>query len=841
MADQEITIGINVDAEGAVTGIEEVEGATVSMETEGGEAGMEFGRTMEVALGNLAADAARELMGALQDLVSQGMDLLGDSLDNANVQRLLDDKLRLALDNAGEAADREAQKLKSLASELQRTTDFSNEQIQAAQALFITYGASADGAARLSSTVADLAAFASAGTERTVSLNRAARTLGRTMDGSTESLQRLGVQLDEATKQGIEAAEGMERVELVAEALDEKVGGAAEELSTEWKGLQEDVADLSKEFGQELLPIALQVSEQLRELAQDEETKQFVRETAQEVANLLTEGIQKTGQILGLFAEYQDKIGQAAAVTWRLTKAVTAYVAGVKAYALWTRRAVVWQKAATRAQWAFNAALNANPLVAVATGLAALIVYMKTYGLETDRVEASTREYWQRLKETKKQVDELSESTQNLTEQERKLRLERLKDQRRNALETLKEIDLQLTETRKKREKMQQVQQGGARVSATYLSKLNAEIEALEDRQEEAEGVVQAASQQIDKIRQQSEETDDNTDSTDDNTDAQQDNAAARREAAGAIREQVQAQDELLNQDVGGFNRLLEAASTGQVEEALRTGLVNSIQAADDALSSLQKQYDRATTDQARREIQALIDKLREHRDELEATQEEVLDLGPALERGLADALTTFAEGVGEMMVQAESAENVGKKVVSSLASLAQRVGSMMVGFGVSALALQQLISNPAGAIAAGTALIALASAAKAAVQDEIGSVTGGSRRERRREPNVPSFQSGVEDFQGGLARVHEDELLVNLAAGTSVLPSGEWPHTPITSAGIERAARAGGGGSSSPNVIEEIKKTRRAFQEKQFRQRGTDLVTVQERTQAIREDAGIE
>jgi hypothetical protein len=48
----------------------------------------------------------------------------------------------------------------------------------------------------------------------------------------------------------------------------------------------------------------------------------------------------------------------------------------------------------------------------------------------------------------------------------------------------------------------------------------------------------------------------------------------------------------------------------------------------------------------------------------------------------------------------------------------------------------------------------------------------------------MPKFQSGVVNFGGGIAQVHKDELLVNLPAGTSVIPAGR-----------------GGGGSSGITV----------------------------------------
>jgi hypothetical protein len=50
---------------------------------------------------------------------------------------------------------------------------------------------------------------------------------------------------------------------------------------------------------------------------------------------------------------------------------------------------------------------------------------------------------------------------------------------------------------------------------------------------------------------------------------------------------------------------------------------------------------------------------------------------------------------------------------------------------------------------------------------------TQSQRDELARLP-IPSFAGGVENFDGGLAKVHAGELLVNLPGGTSVIPKGQ-------------------------------------------------------------------
>lgn len=223
------------------------------------------------------------------------------------------------------------------------------------------------------------------------------------------------------------------------------------------------------------------------------------------------------------------------------------------------------------------------------------------------------------------------------------------------------------------------------------------------------------------------------------------------------------------------------------IRAELENGLIDSINAADDALSDLKAAYDNATTDKARQEIQKLMDKIRRLRGEMKNTDKDVLSLGETLDQGLADAVSTFSEGIGEMIVGQEDLKGVAASVLKSLAQLAVKVGQLMIGFGTAALALspEVLLSNPVTAIGAGAALVALGTAAKAAISSTIGSETsggggapsGGGRGARdgiegggEGRASVPGFEEGVDDFRGGMARVHDGELLTYLPRGANVI-----------------------------------------------------------------------
>ena len=95
-------------------------------------------------------------------------------------------------------------------------------------------------------------------------------------------------------------------------------------------------------------------------------------------------------------------------------------------------------------------------------------------------------------------------------------------------------------------------------------------------------------------------------------------------------------------------------------------------------------------------------------------------DLGSLLSAGISN----FAQTIGDAF--AGNWDGLGAGLLRAVGSLAQQFGGLVVGMGVAALKLQTLITNPLTAIAAGAALIALGAAASKAAQKMISSATGG-------------------------------------------------------------------------------------------------------------------
>ena len=100
------------------------------------------------------------------------------------------------------------------------------------------------------------------------------------------------------------------------------------------------------------------------------------------------------------------------------------------------------------------------------------------------------------------------------------------------------------------------------------------------------------------------------------------------------------------------------------------------------------------------------------------------LDLGTLVSSAIAD----MASSVGEALATGGNIiDTIGQSLIKILGNLAKSVGQQMIAFGTAALALKALMKNPFLAIAAGAALVALGSAATAAVGKQVSSVgTGG-------------------------------------------------------------------------------------------------------------------
>ena len=134
--------------------------------------------------------------------------------------------------------------------------------------------------------------------------------------------------------------------------------------------------------------------------------------------------------------------------------------------------------------------------------------------------------------------------------------------------------------------------------------------------------------------------------------------------------------------------------------------------------------------------------------------KDSIIDMSDALQTAISSAASSFAESIGRMIAGGDQAGSFFDRLLSTVADFAVQFGRIVVAMGVAALEIQtSLLQGPAGAlraIAAGSALIALGSAAKSLISGGIGGSSGGavSQSFQPSARSVPAQSGGNVTFE---------------------------------------------------------------------------------------------
>mgnify|MGYP006425580617 CR=1 FL=1 len=804
MADinKDIQLTLELDDQGTVAGIKAVNGEVMELGTKGAAQATSFGDAMDVALGNLAATAAEELASQIGALIAQGNQLLKRSASLAETQSrfntVFGDSASIVEGFIEDTAtsmglsDAQAQSLISSTGALAQAMNFGQEE-------------SAQFSTEVASLAGDFASFQNADPQQ------AFEAINDALTGERERLKQFDVVLKEAevtaramANTGVDTADALTdqaKATATLELITEKAGVQVGDLertsdSAANTGRSAGVAfqNLVNTFAQQLLPAASAVNSELLELAESEEVMEVTKQAALALSDALVEGIQLISAFVKVIAESKSVISEnregialTVEVVVRLSAAVGAYVAvaqsatiatGALTAAVAAKNVVV---AASRKVWAaLTAIMSANPIGLVAAALALVIPLLWKFRARIVNAGAAFLEFG-------------STAVRAIS----------------RLIDWMQELVAQLPDMTPGIHTLRAGMEGVGAAADGTADKLDEWADGMRGYSDSVNNVTEANVQLENQLGDTSDaqnvftrRTDTQTDALDDNTRALEDNAEARQSIPLP---QLQVEDELIREqgvDMGQglVEGMIDGANAGEIEGILQDGLIRSISAADQAISELQDAYDSATTQGARDEIQALIDRLQAHRDEMDGVRDDMVDFGPAVEQAANDALVGFGEAIGEMIAGTGSIKDVGAAVLSTLADLAQRVGSMLISFGLSMQALQTIITNPVGAIIAGTGLVALASAAKAAISRQFKDTSGGGGGD---SDEIPRFAEGVRNFRGGRAIVGEEGIeMVDLPPGTNVYSNAE-TMAMMNSMQVPRGRGASeGGGSSSPQNV---------------------------------------
>jgi hypothetical protein len=226
------------------------------------------------------------------------------------------------------------------------------------------------------------------------------------------------------------------------------------------------------------------------------------------------------------------------------------------------------------------------------------------------------------------------------------------------------------------------------------------------------------------------------------------------------------------------------AVSEDQIDrlEPMDTGIdagdfeTDSIREVNAAIGSLQRELDGLDNGEFKQQVRSTIGELKKMRDEMMKGSRAAELVGDALETSIETAIVSVAKS-------AATGKSVFAAIAQTLGSLLTRLGKIAIAtsIGIEAIRTSLRTLNPFVAAAAGAALVALGTTIKSQVADLAksgggGGGTGASPTGSGGGPDIegggearadvpgtetpPSFKKGVDNFGGGLARVHEDELV---------------------------------------------------------------------------------
>ena len=218
-----------------------------------------------ISEGTSAADG---LLGKVKSIgiayaMKKGADWISGSLDLFDTQLNAETQLSTVLGNVG-AAEGAMDRLKTKASELQKTTVFGDEALIGGAGEFATYMSDDAAISVMMDTLANYAAGMSGGGEVGYQeMVDYATGLGKVINGSYDAMTKKGFEFTEAQKEIIEKGTEMEKALVISDVINESWDGLAERMSNTPAGkiiqLKNAFGDMREDLASRIYPTVMQL------------------------------------------------------------------------------------------------------------------------------------------------------------------------------------------------------------------------------------------------------------------------------------------------------------------------------------------------------------------------------------------------------------------------------------------------------------------------------------------------------------------------------------------------------------------------------------------------------
>lgn len=195
---------------------------------------------------------------------------------------------------------------------------------------------------------------------------------------------------------------------------------------------------------------------------------------------------------------------------------------------------------------------------------------------------------------------------------------------------------------------------------------------------------------------------------------------------------------DLLKQDLKDVEKLI-ADSMDETQKLIDGAKIDfskmlpmgSIAYVEDQMNKVKEAIRLATSDEERDSLRQRLAELQDQLNKMNASnfkenlddlQSKMIDVGLAIQQAVGPAITSFAETLGDAFSgKIEGAEQFFGSLLAIVADFTDQLGKSLIASGVAALAFKALKLNPVAAIAAGTALVAAATATRNLLSEGLG------------------------------------------------------------------------------------------------------------------------
>lgn len=378
------------------------------------------------SLKNFKGKALKTLKNTAKQAASLACEFAKQSINAAKVQITAENRLQEVLQNTQGITGKQIAGIKRYNSVLQKQGVISKEVSLAGVSQLGSYKLQANTIKTLMPGMQDLLAQQKGLNATQQDATDIGDMVGKVMNGQHDALSQVGISFTKAQQKILQFGSESQKAAVVTEVLKANVGGVNKKLANTDSGKIQNAKNawhnMQAEVGKKLLPVLanlyqwfgskipmiqtfiLGVLDKVKEFVEKSKPQLeivksvigFIIDKAVKLYNFISNNWSTVAPIIftiaGAMATFKFMTLAQTGCTYALTVAL-----GIKKAALLTGAVVM--KAITVAQWAWNAAMNANPIGLVIAGVVALIAVGALIIKNWDKIKATGAKLWDGLKE----------------------------------------------------------------------------------------------------------------------------------------------------------------------------------------------------------------------------------------------------------------------------------------------------------------------------------------------------------------------------------------------------------------------------------------------------------